>query len=168
VRPSKVDSFAIPRRSNREGRIRFPVGSEPKPHTRGNPLDGFTPAEQALYSVVETIKTPRTASEIVDDLITNERPELREQHSSLGNRGWVSGELNNFARSESIGKYRDGRKVRYAPDIDVAVQNWAMKNDVLVSELQPGEHADQIIADTNMDRDAIVGAIGGIQSPVHT
>jgi hypothetical protein len=130
-------------------------------------LTELTPAERALYSVVETINTPRTASEIVDELIPRERPELQEQYSSLGNRGWVSSKLNKFARHGLIGKFRDGREVRYTPDIEVAVRNWAMKNSVLIDELDPDEHVDRIIADTNMNRDAILTVIDNIQSTAH-
>lgn len=123
----------------------------------GPPEPDLTPAEETLYSVAETLNTPRTAEE-VRQLINTEREELLADYSSLDNRGWISSKLNEFAKAGLVGKYRDGRQVRYTAGIEEAVRNWALKNDVFVEDLT-SSHADRIVADTNMNRTAVRRAI---------
>lgn len=121
----------------------------------------LTPAEQELYELVQTVDTPRSAKEVVQDLVEGENPELLEEYSSLGNRGWVSSKLNKFAKEGLIGKYRDGREIKYTADIEMAVRNWALKNDIHIKDLP--EYKNQISADVGMNSEVIGRAIDSMR-----
>jgi hypothetical protein len=135
-------------------------GGDATHETSFSPDVDLTPAEHELYELVQTVDTPRSAKEVVTDLVEGEHPELLEEYSSLGNRGWVSSKLNKFAKEGLIGKYREGREMKYTADIEMAVRNWALKNDVHVEDLS--NHAERIGPDTGMNQEAIDNAVRSI------
>lgn len=121
----------------------------------------LTEAEEELLSFVNTLGNPKSASEI-REMIETERPELIEQYGSFKHRSWLSNKLNKLCRHGYIGKYRDGRTVRYTSDPVDGVRRWALHNNQFAEELSPAD-ADEIVADTGMQRDAVITAIASIK-----
>ena len=125
-----------------------------------NPEADLTPAEETLYEVVKSLSTPRTASQVREEIkIKPEYSEFLEQYSSLDNRGWISSKLNKFAKAGLVGKFREGREVFYTHNIKDAVRNWARVNDLGVRDLSIPEHSDRLVTDMNMNREAVQWAI---------
>lgn len=121
-------------------------------------VSDLTPAEQALYSVIRTVETPRSTSQVVEELIEEEHPELLDEYSSLKNRGWVSSKLNMFAKKGLVGKYREGREVHYTGNIEAAVRNWALQNRIPIKEVTVDD-AGEIASDAGMNYDSVAIAI---------
>jgi hypothetical protein len=125
-----------------------------------DPEINLTPAETKLYEVIKRTEVPLTAGEIRDEIKINAKySEFLDQYSSLENRGWISNKLNKFAKQGLVGKFRQGREVRYTPSIKNAVRNWAQQNKVPVQDLSIPNHSDRIVADMNMNREAVQWAI---------
>lgn len=121
-----------------------------------------TDAERELLEVVEGLGTPKTTAQIIE-IIQAEHPEKLDTYGSMKHRTWVNNKLNSLVKKGSVGKYRDGRTVRYTPSPREAVRHWARQNSMFVSDVG-FDDIDGIIDDTGMNRTAVTHAVDQLRS----
>lgn len=105
-------------------------------------------AQRRLADALQEMGSPRTAEEVVD-LIQHEFPEIVDEFQSAKHRPWMSTQLNELVERGLIGRFRDGRTVRYTFKPTEAVRHWALHNNRFVEDLERGT-AREIADDTGM------------------
>lgn len=113
----------------------------------------LTSAQQRLGELLSSMGNPRTTTQIID-LLGEQHPSFFDEYQSAKHRPWMSNQLNALVDAGELGRYRDGRSVRYTPSIADAIRNWALKNDHFVSDLTV-RHVGRIASDTEMPRAAV-------------
>lgn len=123
------------------------------PHTsetaaQTQPTADLPDAQQRVLTVVEEMGSPQSAGEIVD-LIDEEYPALKDEFKSAQHRPWVSTQLNELVEKGLVGRFRDGRTVRYISSPSEAIRHWALHNSRFVEDLEQSDVMD-IANDTGM------------------
>lgn len=108
----------------------------------------LAPANKRLREALEGMGSPRTADEIVD-FLEEERLAFIDEYQSAKHRSWVSTKLNELVEAGSLGRFRDGRAVRYTLTPVEAVRHWALHNSEFVENLDISD-AREIAEDTGM------------------
>lgn len=123
-------------------------------------IAGLTESERRLIDICDGLGTPKSIPQIIE-IIEQEHPAFLADYSSAGDRSWLNRKLNTLVEEGLIGKFREGRTVRYTADIEEAIQHWALHNSRFVEDLSNDE-VDDIVADTGMPRQKIVAAISAL------
>lgn len=118
-------------------------------------------AESRIKSIVEQVGNPRSTAGIIEEL-QHEDSDFMNTFRSANHRPWMNKKLNSLVEKGELGKFRDGREVKYTPDIETAVRYWSMGSDRLVENLRLSD-ADQIVSDTGMPRQQVLGAIRSLR-----
>jgi|AntRauMinimDraft_4_1070384.scaffolds.fasta_scaffold02097_4 predicted transcriptional regulator len=105
-------------------------------------------AQARISKALQNMGNPRTTEEIVD-LFKRDYPEIIEEFQSAKHRPWMSTQLKQLVERGVLGRFRDGRTVRYTPEPTEAVRHWALHNNRFVEELERND-ARQIAEDTDM------------------
>lgn len=98
-----------------------------------------------------------TVSEILE-LVGSEESEFRQQYSSAQYRSWISNQLNALVEAGEIGRYKDGREVRYTETPALAVRHWSRLNSRFIDDLEVVDAVD-IKNDTGMPPKIVKNAI---------
>jgi len=122
----------------------------------------LTDAEAALLEVLENVGNPKSTGEL-QEIIEIEFAEKLDEFSSLQHRSWISDKLNSLTKKGCIGKYRDGREVKYTVEPTEAVRRWALHNNKFASELTRSD-AEEIATDTGMRQSAVRDAISRVKN----
>lgn len=128
--------------------------------THGEPE--ITAAEEALLDVLEDLGNPKSTGEI-QEIIEIEYPQKLEEYNSFKHRPWISDKLNSLSKKGFLGKYREGREVKFTAEPAEAVRRWALHNNKFASELTRG-NAEEIATDTGMNLRAVRNAIDEISN----
>lgn len=121
----------------------------------------LTEAERTLLDIMESVGNPKSSEEI-QEVIEIEHPEKLAEYGSLRHRSWISDKLNSLAKKGFVGKYREGRRVKFTQDPTEAVSRWALHNNKFDTELTRSD-ADEIVADTGMQSRAVRRAIDSLR-----
>jgi hypothetical protein len=114
--------------------------------------------QELLYSCISEMGVPRSAEEMVD-YVQSSCPELVEEYNSATHRSWLSKQLKELGEAGKIGRYRDGRTIKYTSDTESAINYWALQNDIKPEQV--GERdIENIVSETGMSRDAVEDVIG--------
>jgi len=122
----------------------------------------LTDAEVALLEIIEELGNPKSSGEI-QDIIEIEHPKRLDEYKSLKHRSWISDKVNSLVKKGYIGKYREGREIKFTPDPVEAVRRWALHNDKFASELTRSD-AEVIATDTGMRLQTVRNAIQSLQA----
>lgn len=116
--------------------------------SEGTEAPSLTEPEEMLLSIIEETGTAASTAEL-QERIERDHREALAAYESFRHRPWVSEKVNSLARKGYVGKYREGREVKYTPDPTEAVRRWALHNDMFGSELSLAD-VDEIVAETGM------------------
>jgi hypothetical protein len=108
----------------------------------------LTDAEAALLDIVEDVGNPKSSGEL-QEIIEIEYQDKLSEYNSLKHRTWISDKLNSLVKKGYLGKYREGREMKFTADPEEAVSRWALHHDKFASDLTRSD-AEDIAADTGM------------------
>lgn len=123
-------------------------------------LADLNESERRLLEICADLGTPKSIAQI-RTIVEQEHPAFLADYQSATDRSWLNRKLNTLVEEGLIGKFRDGRTVRYTTDIETAIRHWALLNDRFVEELSAG-NVDKIVADTGIPRQKVVAAINSL------
>lgn len=117
----------------------------------------LTDSHRQIAECLSDLPTPRTAKELVE-YIQDECPSLAAEYQSVKHRPWLSTKLNELVETGELGRFRDGRKVKYTSDPTDAVRHWALQADYFPEDLA-SRHIDRIVDETDMPRGIVIQAV---------
>lgn len=117
----------------------------------------LTESQKKIKACLSSMTKPQTTEEIID-YIHSECPDLAEEYDSIQHRTWLSTKLNELVEVGKLGRYRDGRKIKYTRTPARAVEAWADQNDFFPEDLST-RTAGRIADDTGMPRKYVRNAI---------
>lgn len=122
----------------------------------------LTKSQERIEECLSEMARPRTTQDVIE-FINEECPGLAEAYDSIQHRTWLSTKLNELVDVGNLGRFRDGRKVKYTRTPERAVEAWAEQNGFYPEELST-RTASRIADDTGMPRKYVVTAIRDFQS----
>lgn len=117
---------------------------------RNEERDELTDAQRDIRDALETMGNPRSTDEVVE-LLSEDHPGLVDRYQSAEHRSWMNKQLNRLVETGELGRFRDGRTVRYTPDVSEAIRHWALQNSVFIEDIERSD-AGRIADDTGMPR----------------
>jgi len=105
-------------------------------------------AQQRIADALQEMGSPRSTDEIIE-LLQKEHENIIQEFQSAKHRPWMSKQLNELVSEGLLGRFRDGRTVRYTTEPTEAVRHWALHNNRFVEDLDRGD-ARTIAEDTDM------------------
>lgn len=124
--------------------------------------EALSPPQTELRDRLTEMETSMSAEQAVEYLRT-EHPEYVSKRKSAKHRSWLSQQLNDLVTAGELGRFRDGRTVRYTASTEDAIRNWARQNQLFIEDLDM-HHLGDIIDETGMNRSQVMRVLSKIQS----